>query len=182
MKTIDECLMALKKDEMVETAFRLGLRRLPTNARKAEWAAHIENGMLAEPDRVRMLLTVEDMQTLREQLAKGNCIVPEKLEDCPWEALHALKQCGLACFSQRRWYIQPCVSEMLVMDEDETEEHHVFDVIADLIEGWLIHVGMMPLLQLIDWIIDNMEAPEEDHRGGSCCPEPHGLARRRNAA
>lgn len=164
MKTINECLMALKKDEMVETALRLGLRRLPTNARKAEWAAHIEKHMLAEPDRVRLLLTVEDMQTLRELLAKGNCVVPEEVEDCPWEALHALNQCGLASFSQGRWYIQPCVSDMLVMDEDETEEHHIFDVIADLIEGWLIHVGMMPLFQLIDWIIDNMEAPEEDHR------------------
>lgn len=164
MKTINECLMALKKDEMVETAFRLGLRRLPTNARKAQWAAHIEKYMQAEPDRVRLMLTVEDMQTLREQLAKGNCIVPNELEDCPWKALHALDKCGLASFSQFKWYIQPCVSDMLVMDEVETEEHHVFDVIADLIEGWLIHVGMMPLFQMIDWLIDNMEAPEEERR------------------
>lgn len=164
MKTINECLMALKKDEMIETAFRLGLRRLPTNARKAEWAAHIENSMQDEPDRVRLLLTVEDMQELRALLAKGNCINTEEQRDCPWEALHALRACGLASFYQYKWYIQPCVSDMLVMDEEETEQHHIFDVIADLIEGWLIHVGMMPLFRLIDWIVDKMQAPEEDQK------------------
>ena len=164
MKTINECLMSMKKDDMRETAFRLGLHRLPEKARKAEWAAYIEKSMMEEPDRVRMMMTVDDMEMLQELLAKGNCISEENLQDCPWEAIGALSACGLSYFAQDRWYIQPCVNDMLVMDEEEREDHHTLDVFADLIEGWLLHVGMMPLFQLRDWLLDEIRPQEKDRR------------------
>lgn len=164
MKTINQCLMAMKKDEMMEAAFRLGLSRLPGNARKAEWADYIEKSMKTEPERIRMMLRTEDIQELKARLAKGNCFDVEIDDDqaCPWDALWALRDCGLAYLLQSGWYVQPCVRGMLAMDKEETEEHRVFDVMADLIEGWLLHVGMMPLFQLIDWMLDEIQPPQEE--------------------
>lgn len=158
MKTIQECLMTLKKDDQVELSCRLGLEKLRANAKKADWAAHIEQGMLAEPERMRLLLRLNEIDAVRERLMRGGSVtMAEVREDAALRcALAELELCGLACRAAGEWYIQDCVGGMLDMDDDQLEEHRMYDVIADLIEGWLLHVGMMPVFRLIDWIVADM--------------------------
>ena len=166
MKTIQECLMTLKKDDQVELSCRLGLEKLHANAKKADWAAHIEQGMLAEPERMRLLLRLNEIDAVRERLARGGVSMAEAREDDTLQcALETLELCGLACRAAGEWYIRDCVGGMLDMDDDQLEEHRMYDIIADLIEGWLLHVGMMPVFRLIDWIVADMfdeEAPTDE--------------------
>lgn len=53
---------------------------------------------------------------------------------------------------------------MLEMCPQEEADHHVYDIMADMIEGWLMHVGMMPLFRLADWMIAELGAEGERAR------------------
>lgn len=163
MKTINECLMMFKKDEQMEIAYRLGLDKLRQSARKADWAAHIEKGMLAEPARVRLLMRMAWIEAARAQLEQGSSVTSEYLAEHEelLEALVELEGCGLAWYEGGKWHIRDCVAGMLEMDAQQAADHHVYDVIADLIEGWLLHVGMMPLYRLVDWLVEEMHAEGE---------------------
>jgi len=59
------------------------------------------------------------------------------------------------------WHIRECVDSMLEMCPQEEADHHVYDIMADMIEGWLMHVGMMPLFHLVDWMIAELGAEGE---------------------
>ena len=80
MKPINECLMMLKKDEQMELACQLGLDKLRQSARKADGASYIEKGMLAEPERVRMLLRRDWIKAVRKKLAEGNAVAADVLK------------------------------------------------------------------------------------------------------
>ncbi len=155
--------MLLKKDEQMELAYQLGLDKLRQSARKADWAWHIEKGMLAEPERVRMLLRMEWIEAVRNQLAEANAVTSEVLKQNGdlLDAVVELERCGLVWYEAGLWYIRACVGGMLEMSPQEEADHHVYDVIADMIEGWLLHVGMMPLFRLVDWMIAELGTEDE---------------------
>lgn len=163
MLTIQELLMKYTKDEMEMAAMQLGLPLRRKNARKAEWADMIARGMQEEPERVRMLLTLAQIRAIRDQMERGEDVSTEDAENHEdlWDGLLTLMRFGLVSRECSLWRIQPCLQSMLSMTEADEEEHKLFDVIANLIVGWLIHVGMMPLEKLIDCISDQLEPEEE---------------------
>ena len=71
MKRQSELLMAFKKDEIIDAAFRLGMPPIRKSAKKAEWAAYIENSMAEYGENLMLLMRQEEAELLQKHLAQG---------------------------------------------------------------------------------------------------------------
>lgn len=147
--TVRECLMKQTKDELAYTAIQLGLEPLRTSARKAEWVAYIENALPERPDCIRLQMRQTWIDAVVKLLENGGQSPSRGMEENLCEGLLVLERMGLAWQDHSVWYVRPCTAEYLKMDRRQRADHRVCDLISDIMDGWLIHVGMMPLTELM---------------------------------
>lgn len=178
---ISECLAKQTKDELMVTAMRLGLPPIGTRAKKAEWIAHIAENLTTHMLNVRMQMRLSEIDAVNEQLKKSMSFAANMLDDDDGGLLPAmgtLQRYGLSWWQDERWYIRDSVAEMLKMDESDRAEQDMFDILTDVMDGWLLHVGMMPLEELLERTAAILELPEDQQEIGYALCEALLIARR----
>lgn len=143
------------KDALEDSALRLGLPPLKKSAKKAAWVDHIVESMPERRDNLLIQLRLPEIDALRSWARTGEIPEDEFLLLC---GLVTLERCGLAEPEKR--YIDPDVLPWLELDEDERAQQRLQDNLADFMEGWLLHVGMMPMDELIRRAAALMDFPE----------------------
>lgn len=162
--SIRDCLMKQTKDELTYTAIQLGLEPLRSSARKAEWVAYIENALPERPDCIRLQMRQEWIDAVTKLLENGGQGVSRGMEDNLREGLLVLERLGLSWQERGVWHVRPCVAEYLRMDRRQRADHRVCDLLSDIMEGWLLHVGMMPMDELLNRASELMPGSSEEER------------------
>ena len=144
-------LMAMKKKEMVNAAFRLGLDPLKKSAKKADWAAYIEKSLEEYGVNLRLMLTLEEVDALCARMDKASGFtLDRKTEEGALltGAMMPLEDYGLVYYVNGAWHLDARLRTWLTLDECDRAQQHVQDVLYAYMQGWLLHVGMMPLDEL----------------------------------
>ncbi len=152
--TIQEVLNKQTKDELWQTAARLGLDGLKKSAKKAEWVEYIANALPEKQMPLYMQMRHEELQAIHEACKRGGVASPIDMPDDAWfvldDACYALSRYGLAWEEGLGWRIRSSVPELLPLDEDVAQWMIVHDLIYDAMDGLLVHTGMMPMMTLLD--------------------------------
>lgn len=145
------------KDMLQDAALRLGLPPLKKSAKKAAWVDHIVESLPERRDNLLLQLQLPEIDALRSWARTGEIPEDEFLLLC---GLVVLERYGLAEPEKR--YIDPDVLPWLELDEAERAQQRLQDNLADFMEGWLLHVGMMPMNELLRRAAALMDFPEAD--------------------
>ena len=151
MKTMQQRLMAMKKNEMMDAAFRLGLEPLKTSAKKADWAAHIAKGLDEYGLNLRLMLTLDEVDALCAQMEKSLHFTLDRSDAAQEflpDAMVQLEDYGLVYYEEGAWRLDARLRTWLTLDESDRAQQHMQDLLYDYMQGWLLHVGMMPLEEL----------------------------------
>ncbi len=151
MKRQSELLMEWKKDEMMDAAFRLGMPPIRKTAKKSEWAEYIENSMAEYGENLMLLMRLEEAEMLQKHLAQGLTFrVEHQSEDAPvlMDALNTLEGFGLVEWESGVCRVDARVPGWLPAGEADRAQLHLQDLLYDYMQGWLLHVGMMPVREL----------------------------------
>lgn len=145
------------KDELQDAALRLGLPPLKKSAKKAAWVDHIVENLPQRRENLLIQLQLPEIDALRSWGLTGEIPEDDFLLLC---GLVLLERYGLAEPEKR--YIDPDVLPWLELDEEERAQQRLQDNLADFMEGWLLHVGMMPMDELLRRAAALMDFPEVD--------------------
>lgn len=151
--TICERLMKQTRDELMDAALRLGLEPLQNRASKADWAAHIEQSLPEFGVNILLQLREAEYTALARYAAEageGISISQVNVNEELACALQVLRCYGLAWRDRHAWYLHEEAWQLLRRDDGITEELRFHDLLFDLMQGWLLHVGMMPVEELLD--------------------------------
>ncbi|MBR3764516.1 MAG: SEC-C domain-containing protein [Clostridia bacterium] len=165
MTAMQQHLMAMKKAEMQDAAFRLGMDPIGRNARKAEWAAYIENSMDEYGVNLRMMLTLEEVEALNTQMAESMRLPRDISEHGSEELLNALmtlEDVGLVTCADSAWQLDERLPAWLTLDEADRAQLHMQDLLYAYMQGWLLHVGMMPVQELTTRAAALLDVDEEE--------------------
>ncbi len=165
--TMVECLLKKKKVELEDLMMRYGLP-MQKKATKAELAEQIVQGL--QEDRCRLLLCVHRsyLEALAGDLAQPDAAFQDPEGETHQDALDLLKELGLAWQDAQGWHFVQEAAELLRVSRDDQAFLLGNDVIEQMIEGQLKHVGMMPFMLLVERIadaLDPIEGAEEEARG-----------------
>lgn len=150
MKTTYELLMMLDRDELISQTIRLGLEPLPEAAEKDAWAQHIARGLETHWENLLLMLSLDDAVALHDALEQGDAVSRQEADGdgSLFCGLLLLEMYGLAEETDESWEIDPRVKAWLQLDEADRAQLHMQDALYDYMQGWLMHVGMMPMEEL----------------------------------
>ena len=151
MKRQSELLMAFKKDEIIDATFRLGMPPIRKSAKKAEWAAYIENSMAEYGENLMLLMRQEEAELLQKHLEQGLSFrMDHRSEDAAvlMAALDILDDLGLVEWESGVCQVDARVPGWLPAEEADRAQLHLQDLLYDYMQGWLLYVGMMPAQEL----------------------------------
>lgn len=167
MKKMDirELLTARRKDELEEAAIRLGLEPLKSSAKKADWVEYILREMPERKDCVRLMLRLPAFEAMRKAAETGKRIVADDMmDDDLLDSLCALRRIGLARFVSGGWEVQPDAAAYLTVAKEEEIDLRMNDLLYDIMRGWMMHVGMMPVPVLLDQVTAILPPMPDDER------------------
>lgn len=154
--------MTFHKSELMEHALELHLEPLPRKSTKEQWAAYIEENL---PKRYSLLLWM-----LTEQMAEALDWAVDRNAEMDLDTILSVPACaallnrlgnfGLAEEQNEIWTLAPEVKEFRDQTLPEREILGYLDFLDDLMTGWLMHVGMMPVKTLVDRIADVLKDGE----------------------
>lgn len=151
MKCQSELLMEWKKDEIMDAAFRLGMPPIKKSAKKAEWAEYIEKSMAEYGENLMLLLRLEEAEMLQKHLEQGLTFrVDHQSGDALvlMDALTVLEEFGLVEWESGVCQVDARVPGWLPAEEADRAQLHLQDLLYDYMQGWLLHVGIMPAREL----------------------------------
>ena len=164
MKDILDRLMEGTKDDLMEAAMRLGLPPIRRSAKKAQWAEHIIQGLDEYGVNLLLQLKLEAVEVLNAAL-KGGTSFPKKAPGTDSEAFvdvqSVLEDYGLLWQENGMYRVDPRVPKWLELDEAGRAQQRLQDNLYSYMQGWLLHVGMMPLDELLRRAVDLLELPEK---------------------
>ena len=153
-------LMDWTKADMMDAALRLGLPPIRQSARKAEWAAHIAEGLETHGMNLLLLLTLEETEALHQAFGNGTTVAMGNLRTADMNlrsALAMLSQFGVVDVVKGEYRVEPFVSELVDLDEAGWAQQRLQDNLYSFMDGWLLHVGMMPVNELLRRTVDLLE-------------------------
>lgn len=152
MNEVAKRLMKLTKDEMVDSALRLGLEPLTRNAKKADWAEHIAKMFPEYSKNVILQMSEAEYLELSKLVLKNERITigPASRNPMLKMALWRLERYGQAWRDTVEWHLTDLARKIMTPDHDLLEDLDFHDILYDEMQGWLIHTGMMPLNDLLD--------------------------------
>lgn len=161
-KTYEVCLKKQRVPDLEELLYRLDAEAFGEATRKDDMiraAAALIPGQL---DDILCVLRMEQAAALRAQLA-GNAegVVSLKAANRDPDlarALEVLAAFGLTWREASCWQVRSCVRERL--REAADVEIKFADLISDIIQGVLIHVGMLPRDTLMAWLLKWLDGGE----------------------
>lgn len=152
MKNQRELLMELTKDEMDDVILRLGMPPVKKTAKKAEKAARIAACMNEYGENLMLIMRLEEAEALLARLSEGPTFrLNQGDEDAAamTDAVMALEDCCLIDWEGGVYHVDARVPGWLPRDEVEKSQMHLQDLLYDYMQGWLLHVGMMPVEALV---------------------------------
>lgn len=174
MKNLTDRLLSFDVDELIEAAFRLGLPGLPSDGEKAKWAAHVASGLETSGENLQLMLTLPEYQALRDHLRQGLTLYPDPEAedyDALMDAMRTLEAYALV-YWDGAWRVDERVPGWLMLEEDDLSLLRLQDNLFDYMQGWLLHVGMMPMWELFQRasaLLDSDDESEREEIEALCC-------------
>lgn len=167
MKSQRELLMEMTKDEMDDVIIRLGMPPVKKSAKKADKAAQIAAYMDEYGENLMLIMRLEEAEALLARLENGLSFRLER-EDADhaemMDAVMAMEDCGLIDWMDGEYHVDARVPGWLPRDEAEKAQMHLQDLLYDYMQGWLLHVGMMPVETLVAKAAELTEPETESER------------------
>lgn len=169
MRSIRDSLMKLSIRDLTDIGFRLLVDPPANRGRREAWCAPLEEVLTSDPGEIYPCLSLYEWQALRDHIQsqrKGGSMLDVSVTkaniDMPLRsALQQLRQLGLCCRDKQGWHIQPYVGGIIPQGEVVWDElaRHEEDMTVML--GYLRIYGMLPIQQLMDWMIPE-ELPRDE--------------------
>lgn len=162
-KTTFERLMKRTVDQLVDASLRLGIKPLMRAARKAEWAAHLAEQVPQVYQSIVLQMYEVEYMALSRAVQEGQQITLAQANRDEWmlAALTTLECYGQAWRTTSHWQFSDLTRQLMTPDEELLDDLRFHDILYDEMEGWLLHVGMMPVDVLLARISDAQELPDE---------------------
>lgn len=169
-KTLLDRLMKHTVDDLQDAALRIGVEPTEENMRKVALAELLAK---AVPERkMDIILRMRESEYMalssKVQAEEAITIAKARLDEPLENALVILEQYGLAWRTTSHWQLSSDAQKMMLPSMELKEDLVFHDIISDMLEGWLLHVGMMPLETLLDKVTN---VPGVDGNSITCLRE-----------
>ena len=163
-KTCEACLKKLRVPDLEELLYRLDAEEFGADMRKDDMIRTAAALIPEQLDDILCVLRMDQAAALRAQLA-GNeegVVSLKAVNRDPdlAKAVESLAAFGLTWRDTGCWRVRACVRDAL--QEAADVEIRFADLLSDIIQGVLIHVGMLPRDTLLDWLLKWLDKGEED--------------------
>lgn len=167
-KTIRERLMKQTKNELMDTAFRMGMTPPKPDGTKAEWAAQIEEELPECYTNLVLQMRQEEYMALSRTLEGGRTsvsIVEANNSENLYNALKVLERYGQAWRDTHSWKLSEEALKLMQPDDELLYELDINDILYDEMKGWLLYTGMMPAETLLNKIARMPDQPQDIYEG-----------------
>lgn len=164
MTTTLELLMNADKDELISMTIRLGLPPLREQESKERWAQHIARGLETHWENLLLMLDEEETRALVAALPGGGDIREDDMDDALMSAMLTLEPYGLVEADDDVWHVDPRLPGWMTLREEDMAQQHMQDALYAYMQGWLLHVGMMPMSELTRRAADLVEPETDEER------------------
>lgn len=163
-KSYEACLKKQRIPELEALLYRLDAEEFGQCQRKDDMIRLAAELIPQQLDDIVCVLRMEQAAALRAQLA-GNpegtvslkCV---NRDPVLLKAVEVLAPFGLAWREAGCWQLRSCVREML--QEAADVELKFADMLSDLMQGLLMHTGMLPQETLLDWLLNWLDDGDEN--------------------